>query len=315
MNRKQKIILFSGIGVAVALIIVLVILIIRDTTGGSEEIVEDTLITDSLTGDEVKDSLQNEIYQLELTGEFRDLEAQVDQYEAQQKYIKNDTLVRQYNEAKQRVESLIKELKTEKRSNSENREKIKQLQAEISTLKDIVKHYLEEIRRLGEENSALKAEIEQVNARNEQLSTQVTAATASNERLTQTVAIAKKLNIIGLSLQGYNGKGKAEKKLKKVQKLGVSFTVAPNNTAAPGNKTFYVRIISPEGTLVGGGPSFTIDGASVQSSASKVAEYDNSELRLTIYVGANTTLTPGSYIVEVFCDGNRLGKTSTELRN
>ena len=53
MNRKQKIILFSGIGVAVALIIVLVILIIRDTTGGSEEIVEDTLITDSLTGDEV----------------------------------------------------------------------------------------------------------------------------------------------------------------------------------------------------------------------------------------------------------------------
>lgn len=316
MNRNQKIILFGGIAVALILIVVVIILMIRDARPADTDLTEDSITQiDSLQGDQRADSLQNEIYQLELQGQFRELEADFSQYEEQQKYLKNDTLVRQYKEAKQRVESLLNELKTEKRSNSENREKIKQLQAEIVTLKDIVRHYLEEIRRLGEENTSLKAELQQATSRNEELSSQVTAATASNQRLEQTVRIASKLNITGLSLQGYNGKGKAEKKVKKVTRFGVSFTVAPNNTASPGNKTFYVRIISPEGTLIGGGPSFNIDGASVQSSDAKSAEYDNSELRMTIYVNANVTLTPGSYIVEVFCDGNRLGKTSVTLGN
>lgn len=316
MNRNQKIILFSGIGVAVILIVVVVVLMIRDMHPSNDDNLEDSLMTvDSLIGDERADSLQNEIYQLELQGQFRELEADFSQYEDQQKYLKNDTLVRQYNDAKKRVENLLAELKTEKRSNSENREKIKQLQAEIATLKDIVKHYLEEIRRLGEENSTLKAELQQATSRNEELTSQVSAANASNERLAETVKIASKLNITGLSMQGYNNKDKAEKKLKKVTKFGVSFTVAPNNTASAGNKTFYVRVLSPEGTLIGGGPSTSVGGASVQTSAAKSAEYDNRELRMTIYVSANVTLTPGAYTVDVICDGNRLGSTSVTLSN
>ena len=36
-------------------------------------------------------------------------------------------------------------------------------------------------------------------------------------------------------------------------------------------------------------------------------EYDNNELRVSVYWTVNTTLTPGDYTVEVFADGYRLG--------
>ena len=258
----------------------------------------------------VADSLAIANDQLLLTNEFNQLNADFNQYEGQQIYLKNDSLVTQYNEARLKVEGLIRELNEEKSKHSKDmaasRAKIKQLEGEISTLKGIVRHYLEEIKRLGEENAGLKQEIEQVTQQNQQLSSQVTQATASNAQLSQTVKLAKKLNITNVSFHAYNKKGKVEKNITKARQLGVSFTVSPNNTAAPGMKDFYMRIISPEGTLLGGGGSFHIDGGTVQSTARRSVEYANEEMSVSIYWDVNTTLTPGDYTVEVFCDGYRL---------
>ncbi len=296
MNKNQKIILFSGIGVAVCLVALIVVLIVSNNRS-VEAANEAQARVDSL-------ALAND--QLVLTNEFNRLNADFSQYEDQQVYLKNDSLVQKYNEARMKVEGLLKELNAEKRSNSQNRQRIKQLEGEIKTLKGIVKHYLEEIKRLGEENEGLRQEIQQVQQKNEQLSTQVTAATRSNEELTQTVKLAKKLNITGVSLHAYNKKGKNEKNITKARQLGVSFIVSPNNTAAPGMKDFYVRILSPEGSLLGGGGSFKIDGQSVASTAHRQVEYANDEISVSVYWDVNTTLTPGDYTVEVFCDGYRL---------
>ena len=169
-----------------------------------------------------------------------------------------------------------------------------------------MKHYLEEIKRLGEENEGLKQEIQQVTQRNEQLATQVTVATRNNEELTQTVKLARKLNITGLSFHAYNKKGKVEKNITKARQLGVSFIVSPNNTTSPGMKDFHIRILSPEGSLLGNGGTFKLDGQSVQSTAHRTVEYANDELSVSVYWDVNTTLTPGDYTVEVFCDGYRL---------
>lgn len=241
-----------------------------------------------------------------LTNEFNQLNADFNQYEGQQIYLKNDSLVQKYNEARMKVEGLLQELNSEKRSNQQNRARIKQLEGEIATLKNIVRHYLEEIKRLGEENAGLKQEIEQVTQRNQQLSTQVTQATKSNEELTQTVKLAKKLNITGVSFHAYNKRGKNEKNITKARQLGVSFTVSPNNTASSGMKDFYIRILSPEGTLLGNGGSFQLDGTSIASTAHRQVEYANEETPVSVYWDVNTTLTPGDYTVEVFCDGYRL---------
>ncbi|MDE7189387.1 MAG: hypothetical protein K2N96_04500, partial [Muribaculaceae bacterium] len=252
------------------------------------------------------DSLALANDRLLLTNEFDRLNADFSQYEDQQIYLKNDSLVQKYNEARMKVEGLLQELTAEKRSNAANRARIKQLEGEITTLKGIVRHYLEEIKRLGEENEGLRQEIKQVNQRNQQLATQVTHTASENKQLEQTVKLAKKLNVTGVSLSAYNKKGKTEKNITKARTLGVSFTVSPNNTAAPGMKDFCIRILSPEGTLLGNGGSCTVDGASVPITAKRQVEYANEELHVTVYWDVNTTLTPGDYTVDVICDGYRL---------
>lgn len=296
MNKNQKIIVYGGAGVLVALIALIVVLIISNSAR-TAQVNDARAQADSLL-------LAND--RLLLTNEFNQLNADFSQYEDQQVYLKNDSLVQQYNEARLKVEGLLQELSAEKRSNDANRAKIKKLEGEIATLKGIVKHYLEEIKRLGEENEGLKQEIQQVTQRNEQLATQVTVATRNNEQLTQTVKLAKKLNITGLSFHAYNKKGKVEKNITKARQLGVSFIVSPNNTTSPGMKDFHIRILSPEGSLLGNGGTFKLDGQSVQSTAHRTVEYANDEISVSVYWDVNTTLIPGDYTVEVFCDGYRL---------
>ena len=300
MNKKFKTILFASIGVLVCLIGLVVVLIVRNNSN-TKAVNEAMARADSL-------AIAND--QLLLTNEFNQLNADFNQYEGQQIYLKNDSLVQKYNEARMKVEGLIRELNEEKSRHSKDmsasRAKIKQLEGEIATLKGIVRHYLEEIKRLGEENEGLKQEIQQVQQKNEQLSTQVTQATTTNRQLTETVQLARKLNITGVSFHAYNKKGKVEKNITKARQLGVSFIVSPNNTAAPGMKDFHIRILSPEGSLLGGGGSFQLDGSSVTSTAHRQVEYANEEISVSVYWDVNTTLTPGDYTVEVFCDGYRL---------
>lgn len=296
MDKNQKILIFGGAGAALCLIALVIILIISNASHTEE-------VNRAL---EEVETLRLANDRLMLTNEFNQLNADFEQYEDRQIYLKNDSLVQKYNEARLKVEGLLSELDKEKQSNAANRKRIKQLESEIATLKGIVKHYLEEIRRLGEENEGLRQEIAQVTERNQQLSSQVTQATSKNEELSQTVKLAKKLNVTNMSLQAYNKKGKVEKNITKAKQLGVSFIVSPNNTASPGLKDFYVRILTPEGALLQGGGSFQIDGTTVAATAHRQMEYSNEELSVSVYWDVNTTLTAGDYTVEVFADGYRL---------
>ncbi len=304
MNKNQKIILYSGIGVFVALIALIVVLIVnnsRSTTLADEAMAR----VDSL-------ALAND--QLVLTNEFNQLNADFSQYEDQQVYLKNDSLVQQYNAARMKVEGLLKELNTEKKSNQANRARIKKLEGEIATLKGIVRHYLEEIRRLGEENEGLRQEIEQVNQRNEQLAATAATAQRDNAELTQTVAKAKRLNITGLSFHAYNKKGKVEKHVTKAKSLGASFVISPNATASAGRKTVFMRIVAPDGSTLSGAGHFVYEGQQMVASGSREITYDNSELPVSLYYQTNTSLTPGDYLVEIFCDGNRLASQHFQMK-
>ncbi|MBD5290403.1 MAG: hypothetical protein HDS26_06945 [Bacteroides sp.] len=304
MDKRQKTLLYAAIIVVASLVALSVVLIVSNSRQ-SQAAEQAEARADSL-------SLAND--RLQLKNEFDQLNADFSQYEDQQIYLKNDSLVQQYNQARMKVEGLLKELESEKKSHAGSRARIKELEGEIATLKGILKHYLEEIRRLGEENEGLRKEIQEVSERNERLESQVTTTARDNQQLTQTVQLARKLNITGLSLSPLNKKGKAEKNVTKAKQLYVHFTVSPNNTAAPGMKNFYVRISTPEGTLLTGGGNFQLDGATLAATAHRQVEYANEELSVSLYWDVTTTLTPGDYLVEVFCDGYRLASRRINLK-
>ncbi len=220
-------------------------------------------------------------------------------------------LTQKYETARLQIEKLNQELKNQK--NKSARE-IKKLKDEITTLRNLLRHYVEEINRLNQENQQLRDENAQIKGRNEELSSRVQETARRNEVLSERMTLAEKLNVTGVNLTALNKKGKKEKKVKKAAQLMVTFTIPQNNSTPVGEKTIYLRIVSPSGQLLGGGGSFSFEGASLACSAKKVVEYAGEEIAgVTIYWDVNTALTAGTYTVELFADNYRLASRSFEL--
>ncbi len=256
------------------------------------------------------DSLKLANEKLQLAGETESLNQEFQQYENQAQYLKNDSLLEQYSQAKDKVEKLLAELKSEKATNSK---RIKELKGEISTLKGLLRHYVEIIDSLSKENTALRSQNEELQTQNQQLSTTVSDYSQKNQKLNERMQLAEKLNLTGLSFTALNKKGKAEKKIDKAKQLAVSFTIPQNNSTPVGEKTFYVRIVSPEGNVLGGGHTFSFEGGSVAYTEKKTVEYSQQELSLTVYHNVSTALSKGSYQVEVFVDNYRIASRSFSM--
>lgn len=266
--------------------------------------------------EKVKAEAELALQQQALQFEYESLNREFDEFESQRLQITNDSLKlaleEKYNTARLEVERLQREL-----ANSRNRSaaEIARLKGEIDTLRGLLKHYVEEIDRLNKENQALREENAQVKQENQTLQSQVTTTTQQNKQLSQDMARASKLNVNSLSLSALNKKGKTEKNVKKAQQLQVSFNVLKNVSASVGEKTFYVRITGPAGDLLGNVGSFSFEGGSVPYTAKRTIEYGGDDTPVTIYYDcANNTLSGGSYTVEVFTEGYRVGSRTVELK-
>ena len=246
--------------------------------------------------------LQNE--QLQLKQEYENLSAEFQNYESQTRFLNNDSLLIKYGEAKDKVEKLLTELRTQRITSNK---RLKELQNEIETLRGIMRHYVQVIDSLGRENAGLKAENEKIRSQNRQLTSQVSRATKENEDLSKRMTLAEKLNVSGVTLTALKSNGKNEKKITKAKQLRVMFTIPQNNSTPVGEKTIYMRITGPEGYLLGENGTFPFEGGNVAYTERKTFEYAGQEIPdMAIYWNVNTTLNAGTYTVELFLDDYRL---------
>ncbi|MBD5234031.1 MAG: hypothetical protein HDS65_07635 [Bacteroidales bacterium] len=254
------------------------------------------------------EQLQLNMAQKDLEREYQDLNSEFEQFENSRRYITDDSIKRELNDkyeaARIQVEKLQQELANQKNKSAAE---IAKLRGEIDTLRALLRHYVEEIDRLNKENEALRNENTQVKEQNRKLSLQVNETTRKNEVLSERMTLAERLNVTGLSLSALNKKGKTEKKVSKAVQLVASFTIPQNNSTPVGEKTIYMRIISPSGQLLGNGGRFSFEGGSVECTAKKVIEYEGEEIGgIKIYYDVDTPLIAGDYTVELFADNFRL---------
>lgn len=260
--------------------------------------------------------------QLQLSNEFDAINSEFTQYENQLVKLDNDSVLAKYNAARTRIETLMQELDQAKKEGRRSKAeiaalqgKIRDLQGEIETLKALLRHYVAQVDSLGRENEGLRAENTEIRSQNEALTSQVATVTSKAEVLSERMTLAEKLNVTGVSLSALKKNGKNEKNITRAQQLMVSFTIPQNNSTPPGNKTIYLRIISPEGQVLGGAGRFPFEGGSVPYTARKVVEYGGEEISgIHIYWDVNATLNPGSYTVELFCDNYRLARRSFTMQ-
>ncbi len=263
-----------------------------------------------------KEQMQLDYEQQQLAQDAENLDREFAVFENSRQLVMDDSVKRdlteKYENARLQVEALQAELKNQKNKSAAE---ITKLKNEIETLRALLRHYVEEINRLNKENQELRTENAQIKEQNTKLNNRVVATSRENEQLSKRMTLAEKLNVTGLTLTPLNKKGKKEKKVQKAVQLMATFTIPQNNSTPVGEKTIYMRIVSPSGQLLGNGGTFPFEGGSVECSAKKIVEYAGEEIGgVTIYWDVNTALTPGDYTVELFADNYRLVSRSFNLK-
>lgn len=292
MSRKAVIVIAAVLGIVAAGLIAFGIYTMRRSNAAEQR--EQQLLID--------------MAQRDLEREYADLNDEFQTFENQRQLVMDDSVRRELNDKYERARVQVERLQQELRD-SQNRSaaEIQRLRDEITTLRNLLRHYVEEIDRLNQENQALRAENQHMREQNERLNSQVTATTRQNEVLSERMTLAERLNVTGLALQPLNKKGKNERKVSKARQLMVSFTIPQNNSTPVGEKTIYLRIVSPSGQFLGGGGTFSFEGGNVECTAQKTVEYTGEEIPdLKIYYDVNTPLIAGEYTVELFADNFRL---------
>ena len=247
-----------------------------------------------------KQSLEDEYNELSL------------QYEGYKFSVGNDSLVALLSTEQAKVQRLLEELRTVKATNARE---ISRLKKELATLRKIMRNYVMQIDSLNRANEALKEENKQVVKKYQQASSTAATLKKEKEKLTERVTLASRLDATDISVTPVNARGKAQKRIKRMQQFVVNFKIAKNITAPVGEKTIYVRILKPDDDVLVKNRSnlFSFEGKEINYSMKKIIEYEGEEVAVTLYWDIEEFLSPGTYRVDIFADGNHIGRKSFTL--
>lgn len=234
------------------------------------------------------------------------------QYEGYKFSVSNDSLVALLTTEQAKVQRLMEELRTVK---STNAKEIARLKKELATLRKIMRNYVIQIDSLNRANEQLKVEKNEAVKKYRQASTTAASLKREKEKLTERVTLASKLDATSISVTPVNSRGKLAKRIKKMEQFVINFKIAKNVTAPVGEKVVYVRIMKPDDDILvkSRGDVFTFEGKDINYSIKKMIEYKGEEVPVTMYWNIEEFLSPGTYRVDIFADGNLIGQRSFTL--
>lgn len=212
------------------------------------------------------------------------------------------------DEQDKRIKDLIKKEKNSATLNARLKEELQQLRA-------MREDYLSKIDSLLVSNQMLKEE-------KEQLTTSVKSLT---KNLESTVTTASVLSAEYIKVTTYkkksNDKYTTTALAKRTNKVEVCFDLLENRIAKPGDKNIYLRIVTPEGKVMGeratGSGMFAKPGTEeeVMYSSMQTVAYNNAKQNVCLaYEEAERIYPKGTYTAEIYTDGNMSGTATFMLK-
>ncbi|MCR5158545.1 MAG: hypothetical protein K6D37_05395 [Prevotella sp.] len=245
-----------------------------------------------------------ELAELEKEEMANDYEQLGKQYGEMMSQLTNDSLIAQLTREQLRVHQLEEELKQVK---SDDLREIARLRKELNSVRAVLRDYIRQVDSLNRINQNLRQENTQLSGRLEESHRQNQDLQQQREQLTEKVTIAAQLDATAISMTALNKRNKTSKKMKDAKTLQVSFNISRNVTAENGQRTIYVRIQTPAGSVLNGGGTFPYENRQLEYSMKKVIEYSGEETPVTVYWQVGEFLEAGEYRVSVFADGNMIG--------
>ncbi len=266
------------------------------------KIVEQKVITEKIIIE--RDNVKNDL--LALKTDFEGLKTN------------NSAMQADIEEKKARIEELIKEAEKHKGDFYI----IAKLRKETETLREIMKGYVRTIDSLNTLNQNLVAEKKTVLKQLDEQKEKENTLIKEKEELKTTIAKGSVLTCFNISAKGVQLKrgGKKEvetSKARKADKIKVSFSLGENKIAKAGEKTVFIRIITPDGKEMAKNYDdtykFTFNKSSGYYAGKETLNYANVEIAGVTYCEGQGEMVPGNYIIEVTCDGVVIGSSNLKL--
>lgn len=254
---------------------------------------------------------KTEINKQELEDEYEAISLQ---YEGFKFSVKNDSLLYQLENEQAKVQRLQEQLR---QTNASNTNEIKRLQDELRSLRAVLKSYVEQIDSLNRQNEQLRAENKQITRQYQETHQTLSQVSEEKEQLSEKVMLASKLVATNIRAKAVNDRGKEQSRLNKSTQFVVSFIVSRNITAEPGERTIFVRILTPDGGVLSKsqGNIFPYESGNIQYSMKRTIEYGGEETSVTMYWDIEEYLLPGTYKADIFADGSHIGSTSFTMES
>lgn len=231
---------------------------------------------------------------------------------------KDAAMQKDIDEKKARIEELIKEAEKHKG----DAYMLSKLRKEAETLRAIMQGYVRTIDSLNTLNQNLVAEkktvLKQLDVEKEKQNTLI----KEKEELKSTIVKGSILTCFNISAKGVafkkGGKKEVETtKARKTEKIKVTFSLGENKIAKAGEKTVFVRIMTPDGKEMAKSYDetykFNFGKSSGYYAGKETLNYANTEITGVTYCEGNGELVPGNYTIEITCDGVVIGSSAIKL--
>ena len=194
--------------------------------------------------------------------------------------------------------------------------KIRMYRKEMETLRSVLRSYIVQIDSLNMKNQELMASNKQLRNTELRLSTEKEQLEKDKTQLEEIKDRATTLQASQIDMVMLNKRDKESDRIRTAVKVRVDFVLRANNVAIAGEKKLSLRIIRPDQVVLGSPELEMIDlnGEPVPASASRVINYENEDLPVSIFWTNDGEIVPGEHVVELYSEGKLIGTASFVLK-
>ncbi|MGB1040874.1 MAG: hypothetical protein ACPGVD_08380 [Flavobacteriales bacterium] len=222
---------------------------------------------------------------------------------------------------KQKVTILLDELKSSEKRRRYTARELNKMQKEAETLRKVMKNYVYKVDSLNTLTKIQAKEILKKDNKISEVSGERDKFKEESENLSKTVELGSKLQILNLKAEAIrvrnSGSFTETSRARRADQVRACFTIVDNKIAKAGPKTFYMRVINPEGKVMMTSKSSKteVGDESLEMSISRTVDYQNNSVDLCIFhEKGEETFSKGDYKIEIYTDGEKVGSTSFGLK-
>lgn len=241
-----------------------------------------------------------------------ELESKIAEYDVA--IADNTALKGELEEEQAKIMELLEKIKKSDGSVAE----LSKYKTQYVKLKREMDNLIAENNVLKENNSKLTKNLDSTNVVLTNAKTVNDTLVAKNQNLSKTVEKAQRLSVLNLATlavkQKSSGKQINTDKASKADVLKIGFTIAENQVAKTGDRTYYVQVIDSKNNVLGEKKTETFGTTYLPYSFQKTIKYENKTVQVQEDLSVKN-ISAGTYFVNVFDKkGELVSKSSFQLK-